>query len=312
MKIFHCDHCQQLVFFENVRCLACGHSLAYVPTLEDVLSLEPAGDGLWRSARRGAEWAQVSALRELRPREHLQLGGPRRGSGAALRIVPPDARDPRPHAARPQGGVVPARGREATARSTASCISACRSTSKAVDPRARCRVRVPRRHRRAGADRAPRRRDHDQRGRGRRRRSASSAGCSSTSPTGRCSGTSATRSATTTGTGCSPAAIGSTPFARCFGDERADYAAALQQHYDQRRAGSLAGALHQRLRQHASVGGLGRDLGALPAHDRRAGDGRCLRLVAAPTAFRRAVAHDAPEKSGRAARSTRRSTPGSR
>ena len=29
----------------------------------------------------------------------------------------------------------------------------------------------------------------------------------------------------------------------------------------------LAGALHQRLRQRASVGGLGRDLGALPAHD---------------------------------------------
>ena len=57
MKIFHCDHCQQLVFFENVRCLACGHSLAYVPDLEDILSLEPAGNGLWRSARLGDEWA---------------------------------------------------------------------------------------------------------------------------------------------------------------------------------------------------------------------------------------------------------------
>ena len=25
MKIFHCDHCQQLVFFENIRCVKCEH-----------------------------------------------------------------------------------------------------------------------------------------------------------------------------------------------------------------------------------------------------------------------------------------------
>jgi hypothetical protein len=58
MKIFHCDHCQQLVFFENIRCLACDHALAYVPDLEDVLSLEPDGEGLWRSPKRGEEWAK--------------------------------------------------------------------------------------------------------------------------------------------------------------------------------------------------------------------------------------------------------------
>ena len=55
MKIFHCDHCQQLVFFENVRCLECGHALAYVPQLEDVVALQPAGDNRWRSARRSDE-----------------------------------------------------------------------------------------------------------------------------------------------------------------------------------------------------------------------------------------------------------------
>src|SRR5258706_10280337 len=55
MKIFHCDHCQQLVFFENIRCLECGHALAYVPQLEDVVALEPAGENLWRSARRSDE-----------------------------------------------------------------------------------------------------------------------------------------------------------------------------------------------------------------------------------------------------------------
>ncbi len=55
MKIFHCDHCGNLVFFENVRCLSCGHALAFAPDVEDVLSLEPADDGRWRSAQRGAE-----------------------------------------------------------------------------------------------------------------------------------------------------------------------------------------------------------------------------------------------------------------
>ena len=49
MKVFHCDHCRQLVFFENVRCVTCGHALAYLPELGVVGSLEPAGDSLWKS-----------------------------------------------------------------------------------------------------------------------------------------------------------------------------------------------------------------------------------------------------------------------
>ena len=38
------------------------------------------------------------------------------------------------------------------------------------------------------------------------------------------------------------------------------------------RAGELVGLVHQRLRHHASLGGLGGDLGALPAHGRHARD----------------------------------------
>ncbi|MEO6029226.1 MAG: putative zinc-binding peptidase [Candidatus Binatia bacterium] len=65
MKIFHCDHCQQLVFFENVRCLSCSHALAYAPDVDDVLSLEAVSEEgqagqesqekLWRAAKLGAE-----------------------------------------------------------------------------------------------------------------------------------------------------------------------------------------------------------------------------------------------------------------
>lgn len=54
MNIFHCDHCQQLVFFENIRCLACGHDLAYLPDRADMASLEPAAGGLWKSPAAGA------------------------------------------------------------------------------------------------------------------------------------------------------------------------------------------------------------------------------------------------------------------
>ena len=30
MKIFHCDHCDNLVFFENTHCVNCGHVLAFL------------------------------------------------------------------------------------------------------------------------------------------------------------------------------------------------------------------------------------------------------------------------------------------
>ena len=48
MKVFHCDHCEQLVFFENVRCVRCDHTLAYLPDLGSMGSLEPVTDGEWR------------------------------------------------------------------------------------------------------------------------------------------------------------------------------------------------------------------------------------------------------------------------
>jgi hypothetical protein len=49
MKVFHCDHCDHLVFFESVQCVRCERPLAYLPDLGVTGSLDPAGDGLWRS-----------------------------------------------------------------------------------------------------------------------------------------------------------------------------------------------------------------------------------------------------------------------
>ena len=41
MKIFHCDHCGHLLFFENTACVSCGHRLAFLPDLQLVGSLDP-------------------------------------------------------------------------------------------------------------------------------------------------------------------------------------------------------------------------------------------------------------------------------
>ncbi|MBV8078553.1 MAG: putative zinc-binding metallopeptidase, partial [Planctomycetaceae bacterium] len=49
MKIFHCGHCDQLVFFENTTCVNCGHVLAYLPDQENLGTLEPDGEDRWRS-----------------------------------------------------------------------------------------------------------------------------------------------------------------------------------------------------------------------------------------------------------------------
>lgn len=55
MKVFHCDHCGHLLFFENIQCVQCNHCLAYLPELDVVGSLEAAGEGLWTSPLPRAE-----------------------------------------------------------------------------------------------------------------------------------------------------------------------------------------------------------------------------------------------------------------
>jgi hypothetical protein len=65
MKIFHCDHCDQLVFFENTICVNCGRSLAYLPDVAEIASFDPgAGSkfspaaGLGRSYRLCSNYPQ--------------------------------------------------------------------------------------------------------------------------------------------------------------------------------------------------------------------------------------------------------------
>jgi len=60
MKVFSCNHCGHTIFFENVQCLNCGNSLAFLPDLLEMSAIEPAGGNeepaanddpqLWRRA----------------------------------------------------------------------------------------------------------------------------------------------------------------------------------------------------------------------------------------------------------------------
>ncbi len=47
MKLFSCQGCGQLLYFENIRCESCGRALGYIPDLTDVSALEPNDHGGW-------------------------------------------------------------------------------------------------------------------------------------------------------------------------------------------------------------------------------------------------------------------------
>jgi hypothetical protein len=57
MKVFHCDHCGHLLFFENTQCVKCGRLAAYLPDLAVVGSLDrdnERGEESWRSPLKAA------------------------------------------------------------------------------------------------------------------------------------------------------------------------------------------------------------------------------------------------------------------
>ena len=71
MKLFECQHCGQLLYFENTRCERCGHVLGYLPELTLLSALVPE-DGAWRPL---AAPAQLSTVLRQRRAWRLQLAG---------------------------------------------------------------------------------------------------------------------------------------------------------------------------------------------------------------------------------------------
>jgi hypothetical protein len=52
MKLYACQHCRQLLFFENTKCENCGHTLGYLPDLGVLSALEEV-EGGWRALAGG-------------------------------------------------------------------------------------------------------------------------------------------------------------------------------------------------------------------------------------------------------------------
>ena len=48
MKLFSCQHCGQLLYFENTSCERCGRALGFLPDLMTLSALEPEGEA-WRA-----------------------------------------------------------------------------------------------------------------------------------------------------------------------------------------------------------------------------------------------------------------------
>jgi hypothetical protein len=44
VKLFKCQNCGQLVYFENTKCEACGHALGYLPAAMTMTALQPQND----------------------------------------------------------------------------------------------------------------------------------------------------------------------------------------------------------------------------------------------------------------------------
>jgi hypothetical protein len=49
VKLFSCQSCGQVLFFENVRCEHCGHVLGYLPDKTTVSALEPLDGDAWKA-----------------------------------------------------------------------------------------------------------------------------------------------------------------------------------------------------------------------------------------------------------------------
>jgi hypothetical protein len=55
MIVFHCGHCDQVVFFENCSCIRCGSTLAYLPDRTEMSPLGPSTGNTWRVFLPGQE-----------------------------------------------------------------------------------------------------------------------------------------------------------------------------------------------------------------------------------------------------------------
>ncbi|MFT8520954.1 putative zinc-binding metallopeptidase [Gluconobacter oxydans] len=59
MKLFECQSCGQILFFENTVCEHCRHAVGYLPEQSLLTALDPAGDRLWHPLEPSVKHEQV-------------------------------------------------------------------------------------------------------------------------------------------------------------------------------------------------------------------------------------------------------------
>jgi hypothetical protein len=62
MKLFRCQCCAQLVYFENTICEKCGHRLGFLPEINDLISLEPKETGTFEPSRMQAAVTAIARM----------------------------------------------------------------------------------------------------------------------------------------------------------------------------------------------------------------------------------------------------------
>ncbi|MFT3999489.1 MAG: putative zinc-binding metallopeptidase [Rhizobium sp.] len=65
MRLFTCDHCGQPVHFDNRQCVRCGHQLGFVPDRMAIHALDADGDANWHLVSEPARHVRFCANAEL-------------------------------------------------------------------------------------------------------------------------------------------------------------------------------------------------------------------------------------------------------
>ena len=48
IELFRCQHCDQVLYFENTKCERCGHRLGFLPEVTRLSALEPGDGNEWQ------------------------------------------------------------------------------------------------------------------------------------------------------------------------------------------------------------------------------------------------------------------------
>jgi len=76
VKVFHCDHCGQLLFFENTACMNCGQAVAFLQFFELLFQIhsEPRASGVRpRTSDLKTRALLTSEVRRLTPLSYSML-----------------------------------------------------------------------------------------------------------------------------------------------------------------------------------------------------------------------------------------------